>query len=111
LIRWLFSGIATVSLAVNGLLYWQSDAFPKNLPTGNAGWVEAYLHLFSDPFAAGCILLFTVALTVATMCITELLLGLIFSIVAAAATLFCLVGQLATHYPPLAHMLLRLLPS
>lgn len=110
MIRWLFSGIATVSLAFNGLLYWQSDSFPKDLPNGSAGWVEAYLHLFSDPFAAGCILVFTVALTIATMCITELLLGLIFSIVAAGATLFCLVGQLATHYPPLAHLLLRILP-
>ncbi len=105
----MFSGIATVSLAVNGLLYWQSDAFPKDLPSSGEAWIEAYLHLFHDPFSSGCILVLTLGFTLAAMCITELLLGLVFTILAAAATVFCLVGQLSVHYPPLGHLLIRLL--
>jgi hypothetical protein len=105
----MFSGITTVSLAVNGLLYWQSDSFPKDLPVSGEGWIQAYLYLFHDPFSSGCFLLLTATLAVATMCITELLLGLVFAIVATIATLFCLVGQLSAHYPPLGHMLIRII--
>jgi hypothetical protein len=106
-IRWLLTGVSTVSLAVNGLLLWQADGFPHDLPRNGVRWVEAYLNLFTDPFSAYLIFGLTLALTLSSFCITELLLGLVFVTLSAFLALLCLIGQVSIHYPPLAHILIQ----
>jgi len=106
-IRWLSSGIATISLCVNGLLLWQSEGFPQQLPQNTVSWLEAYFHLFVDPLTATMIFSFTLLLALATFCITELLLGLIFSVITGIAALLSLFGQIAVHYPPFAHFVIH----
>ncbi len=107
MIRWLLTGVSTVSLAVNGLMLWQVNGFPSDLPSTGVRWMEAYFHLFSDPFSAAVIYGLTLALALASFCITELLLGLIFVALTAVLALVCLIGQASVHYPPLAHILIR----
>lgn len=109
MIRWLLTGISTVSLAVNGLLLWQADGFPRDLPPNGIRWMEAYLSLFADPFMASVLFGITALLTLASFCITEILLGLVFITVSACLSFICLLGQVSVHYPPLGHVLIRFL--
>jgi hypothetical protein len=99
--------MATIALCVNGLLLWQSEGFPQLLPHGTRAWVEAYFHLFSDPLTSTLIFLFTVLLALATFCISEMLLGLVFSIITGALAVLSLLGQIAYHYPPFSHFLIH----
>jgi hypothetical protein len=108
MIRLAFSAVSTLCLLAAAFLLLQSDAFPEQLPADAAGWVAAFFVLFRDPVTAAALLAGCAALAVVSACVTELLLGLIFSIVSGAVSLACLIGFLGSHYPPLAGYLERL---
>lgn len=103
MIKLLASGITFLSLAGSGLLLIQSDFFPEKLPSHPADMALAFFYLCSDPLSAMALLGFSILFAAAAFCITELLLSLVFSLAAMAASLLCLVGFVGTAYPPLAH--------
>lgn len=95
-------------LAVAYLL-WQSPGVPEKLPSDLAGWVAAWIHLFRNPVAAASLFGLTVALAVVAASVTELLLGLLFSLLTAAAALLCLIGAFGAQHPPFAESVLNFL--
>ena len=104
----LFFRSATALCLIFGFLLWKAGLSPENLP-GYGGWADAYFDLFRDPMSAAAMLAGCLLLATASACITELLLGLIFSALSAALSLLCLIGFLGAHYPFLARILERFL--
>ena len=109
MIRLAFGAVSTLSLLAATFLLFQSDGFPEQLPVQAADWVAAYFGLFHEPVTAAALIGLCVALAAVSACVTELLLGLVFSIATAAVSSACLLGFLGGHYPPLAEYLAELL--
>lgn len=101
MLKFLLSCVSTLSLLTGGLLLWRTDFFPEKLPTGLGTWVAAFFGLFHDPFTALCLYGFTLIVAVGAWFITELVLGLVWTAVAATLSFLCLLGLLSVHYPPL----------
>lgn len=101
MLKFLISCISTLSLLASGLLLWRSDFFPEKLPSGLGTWIAAFFGLFHDPFAAMFLYGLTLVVAVGSWFITEIVLSLVWSIVAAGLSFVCLLGLLSVHYPPL----------
>jgi len=82
-------------------MLWMSDFFPEKLPGGLAGWVEAFLKLFHEPFTAMAIYGLTLVIILASWLITEILFSLIFAILATGLSFMCLLGFLSVHFASL----------
>jgi hypothetical protein len=95
-------GLSLLCLLSAAFLMWQTPGFPEGLPSDLAGWAAAWFDLFENPLAALALLCACAAFAVAAASVTELLLGLIFSIATAAFSLLCLAGMLGASYPPFA---------
>jgi hypothetical protein len=89
-------------LLVAAILLWQTPGFPERLPTDLADWAVAWFKLFGNPVGALTLFGLCVAFAVASASVTELLLGLLFSITTAALSIFCLLGALGATYKPFA---------
>ena len=105
MIRFVISSVSTLSLLACALLLWQSDFFPEKLPTNLGAWVLAFFGLFHEPFTAMTLYGLTLVIVVASWCITEILLSLIYSIAAGILAFLCLLGFLSVHYPPIQNYL------
>lgn len=101
MLKFLLSCISTVSVLASGLLLWRTDFFPEKLPAGLGAWLAAFFGLFHDPFAAMFLYGLTLVVVVGSWFITEIVLSLAYSLVAAALSFLCLLGFLTVHYPPL----------
>ncbi len=101
MLRFLLSAISTISMVASGFLLWRSDFFPGKLPHGIGAWIAAFFSLFHDPFAAMFIYGFTLLIVMGSWFITEIVLSLAYSCVAAALSFLCLLGFLSVHYPPI----------
>lgn len=94
--------LSLLSLLISAVLLWQAPGFPEGLPGDLAGWATAWFTLFKNPLAALALLCACVAFAMAAASVTELLLGLVFTIATAAFSLLCLAGLLGATYPPFA---------
>jgi hypothetical protein len=94
--------VSLLSLLAAGFLLWQAPDLSGTLPEGLGQWLEAWIDLFREPASAAMLFLLCVAIAVLAASVTELLLGLVFAILAAATSLLCLVGVLAAQYPSFA---------
>jgi hypothetical protein len=101
MLRFLISCISTLSLLASGVLLWQSDFFPEKLPGGLGTWIAAFFSLFHDPFMAMCLYGLTLVVVLGSWFITEIVLSLLYSLVAACLSFLCLMGFLSVHYPPI----------
>jgi hypothetical protein len=101
MLRFLISSVSTLSLLISGFLLWRSDFFPEKLPGGLGNWIAAVFSLFHDPFMAMFLYGLTLVVVLGSWFITEIVLSLIYSIVAAGLSFLCLLGFLSVHYPPL----------
>ena len=101
MLKFLLSCVSTVSVLASGLLLWRSDFFPEKLPGGLGAWLASFFGLFHDPFASMCLYGLTLAVVMGSWFITEIVLSLVYSILAAALSFLCLLGFLTVHYPPL----------
>ena len=101
MLKFLISCVSTVSVLASGLLLWRSDFFPEKLPAGLGTWVAAFFGLFHDPFTAMFLYGLTLIVVMGSWFITEIVLSLLYSIVAAGLSFLCLLGFLSVHYPPL----------
>lgn len=101
MLRFLISCISTLSLLASGLLLWQSDFFPEKLPDGLGAWLASFFGLFHDPMMAMFLYGMTLVVVAGSWFITEIVLSLLYSLVAAGLSLLCLLGFLSVHYPPL----------
>lgn len=86
-----------------------SPTFPERLPSDAAGWASALFALFRQPVGAGVVLSLSVLLAAVAASVTELLLGLIFSVLSALLALVCLLCVLGARYPGFAESLLNFL--
>lgn len=109
MIKVLCGAVSMLSLLVAGLLMWQTPGFAEALPVGKAEWILAWIELFRNPVAAVPLFLLCISVAVLAASVTELLLGLIFSLFAASLSVLCLLGVLANHYPPVVEYLEKLL--
>jgi hypothetical protein len=100
-LKFLLSCVSTVSILASGLLLWRTDFFPEKLPAGLGAWLAAFFGLYHDPMAALFLYGLTLVVVAGSWFITEILLSLIYSIVAAVLAFLCLLGFLTVHYPPL----------
>jgi len=94
--------LSLLCLLAAAFLIWQTPAFPENLPTDSAGWVAAWFKVFRNPVSALSLFGLSVAFAIAAASVTELLLGIIFSLVTAGLSILCLVGALGANYKPFA---------
>ena len=101
MLRFLISCVSTISLLASGLLLWQSDFFPEKLPRGMGTWIAAFFSLFHDPFTAMFLYGLTLVVVMGSWFITEIVLSLFYSLVAAGLSFLCLLGFLSVHYPPI----------
>jgi hypothetical protein len=101
MLRFLISCLSTLSLLASGILLWQSDFFPEKLPHGIGTLLAAFFSLFHEPFAAMTLYALTLFIVLGSWFITEIVLSLAYSIVAAGLSFLCLMGFLSVHYPPI----------
>jgi hypothetical protein len=101
MLKFLISCVSTISLVASGLLLWRSDFFPEKLPAGLGTWIAAVFGLFHEPFAAMILYALTLVVVMGSWFITEIILSLLYSIVAAGLSFLCLLGFISVHYPPL----------
>lgn len=101
MLRFLLSCLSTLSLLASGFLLWRSDFFPEKLPHSIGTWIAAFFSLFHEPFAAMFIYGLTLVVVLGSWFITEIVLSLLYAIVAAGLSFLCLLGFLSVHYPPL----------
>lgn len=99
MLRFLISCVSTLSLLASGLFLWRSDFFPENLPVGLGGWLAAFFGFFHEPMMAMFLFGLTLVVVVGSWFITEIVLSLAYSIVAAGLSFLCLLGFLSVHYP------------
>ena len=92
-------------LLAAAVLLWLVPGFTGNLPGELADWAVAWFGFFRNPVTALAILALCVALSFAAASVTELLLGAVLSVVAAAASLLCLLGVLGAQFPGFAKSL------
>lgn len=89
-------------LLAAAFLLWQAPGLFENLPSGAANWATAWFKLFQNPVAALSLFGLCAAFAVVASSVTELLLGLLFSLVTALLSLLCLAGALGATYQPFA---------
>ncbi len=89
-------------LLAAAFLLWQAPGFFESLPAGAANWATAWFNLFQNPVAALSLFGLCVAFAIVASSVTELLLGLLFSLVTALLSLLCLAGALGATYQPFA---------
>lgn len=100
--RILLSAISFLCLITAGLMLWQSHTLPDHFPHGAAAWLSAWFALFSNPISAATLLAGSFLLAAAAACISELLIGLLFTLFAALISALCLFGFMGSHYPMVA---------
>jgi hypothetical protein len=100
-VKFLLSCISTLSAVAGGILLWRTDFFPEKLPHGLGAWIAAFFGLFHDPFAALFLYGLTLVVLLGSWFITEIVLSLVYSVVAAALSFLCLLGFISAYYPPL----------
>jgi hypothetical protein len=101
MLRFLISCISSLSLLASGFLLWRSDFFPEKLPSGVGTWIAAFFSVFHEPFTAMFLYGLTLLVVLGSWFITEIVLSLVYSIVAAGLSFLCLLGFLSVHYPPI----------
>ena len=101
MLRFLISCISSLSLLASGVLLWSSDFFPEKLPGGFGTWIAAFFSMFHEPFMAMFLYGLTLLVVLGSWFITEIVLSLVYSLVAAALSFLCLMGFLSVHYPPI----------
>lgn len=94
--------LSLLCLLAAAVLIWQTPGFPEKLPTDFAEWVAAWFRLFRNPVSALTLFALCAAFAMVSASVTELLLGLAFSLVTAALSLLCLFGALGATYHPFA---------
>ncbi|HEX2612737.1 MAG TPA: hypothetical protein VHO02_03990, partial [Fibrobacteria bacterium] len=101
--------IALLALLAAAMLLWITPGFAAALPSGLAGWTGAWFAAFRNPGLSIWLFAFCTLLAVAAACVTELLLGILFSVLAALVSLFCLMGVLGARFPGVAEWVEKLL--
>jgi hypothetical protein len=97
--------LSLMCLLAVAVLIWQTPGFPERLPSDLADWVAAWFRLFQNPVAALVLFCLCAAFAVVAASVTELLLGMIFSLATAALSLLCLVGALGATFKSFAETL------
>lgn len=109
MIRLILSTLSFLCLLAAGILLWQSHSLSGNVPHGAAGWMNAWFGLFQDPLTAAALLAGGFTFSVASACISEMLIGLILSFLSMLISALCLLGFMGGHYPSLAAQMVKLL--
>ncbi len=91
--------VALLSLLASAFLLWAMAGAAEVVFSGPGGWVAAWLEAFRNPGTAVVLLGVCALFAFAAASVTELLLSLLFSILAALTGLLCLLGALAVKYP------------
>jgi hypothetical protein len=94
--------LSLLCLVVAAILLLQMPGFPEELPIDLADWAVAWFNLFRNPVAALALFGLCVGFAVVAASVTELLLGLLFSLTTAVLSILCLVGALGATYAPFA---------
>jgi len=94
--------LSLLCLLVAAFVLWQTPGFPEKLPTDLVDWVEAWFRMFRNPVSALALFGLCAAFAVVSASVTELLLGVIFSLTTAVLSVLCLVGALGASYKPFA---------
>jgi hypothetical protein len=106
----LASGIlAGVCLVAAAVVLWLSPVFPEKLPPHLADWGLAWIALFQNPAAAALLLSLALLGLVGALCLTDILVGIFFSLGAALFAILCLLGALGSRFAPVAKSLESLL--
>ena len=100
--------LAVVCLLATAVVLWQSPVFPERLPEHLADWMVAWFKLFKSPAGAAILVTLSLVFVAAAMCIADILLGILFSFVAALFALLCLLGALGSQFAPVANSLEQL---
>ncbi len=100
--RIILCAISFLCLLATGLLLWQSHTLPEHFPHGAAGWLNAWFGLFANPITAATILVGAFFITIASACISELLVGLLLTSASMLISILCLLGFMGGHYPSVA---------
>ncbi len=106
--RFLASALSSLSLIASGVFIWFSGIIPQRLPDSAAGWISTWFNLFHDPIFGFFIFLLVTAVVLGSWFITEIVLGLAYSILAGCLAFVCFLGFLSLHYPGLEETLVRL---
>ena len=101
MIRFFLSCMSTLSLLVSGFFLWRTHTIPDKLPHSIATWIAAFFGLFQDPFTGMVLFSLTLLVVLGSWFITEILLSLVYSIIASVLAFLCLLGLLSVHFPPL----------
>ncbi len=91
--------LALFSLLASALLLWTIAGAAEVLFSGPGGWIAAWLEAFRNPGTAVLLVGLSALFAFAAASVTEILLSLLFSLLAALAGLLCLLGTLAVKYP------------
>jgi hypothetical protein len=97
--------LAVVCLLAAAIVIWQSPVFPEKLPEHLADWAAAWVKLFKNPAGAAVFLSLSLLMLAAAMCITDILTGILFSLLTALFAVFCLLGALGSQFEPVAKSL------
>jgi hypothetical protein len=100
--------LAVVCLLAALIVLWVSPVFPESLPRHLADWAVAWFKLFRNPAAATILLSSSLLLLAGAMCIADILLGILFSFLAALLAFLCLLGALGSQFDPVAKSLVNL---
>jgi hypothetical protein len=101
--------VALLSLLAAAALLWAAPGIGGDMPHGLAGWAAAGFAAFKVPATAILLLVFCAALVAAAMSVTELLLGIAFSVLAALVSFACLFGVLGSRYPGFEEWVIKIL--
>lgn len=104
-----FGIAAVVCILAAGILLWLSPVFPEQLPHHAADWAVAWFGLFRNPAAAAVLLSGSLLLLVSAMCLSDILVGILFSFLAALFAIACLLGVLALRFDGVATSMEHLL--
>ena len=97
--------LAVACLLAAVLVLWSSPVFPENLPHHFGDWILAWISLFRNPAAAAIFLSTALAMLVGAMCLSDILVGIFFSLLAALFAILCLTGAVASRFEGVAHSL------
>jgi hypothetical protein len=70
-----------------------------------ADWAAAWFKLFRNPAAAATLLAVSAVLVAGAMCVTDILIGILFSFLSALFAVLCLLGALGSQFAPVAKSL------
>ena len=100
--RIILSAFSFLCLITAGLMLWQSHTLPEHFPHGAAAWLNTWFGLFTNPISAAALLAGSFFLAAAAACISEMLIGLLFTLFSALISALCLFGFMGSHYPTVA---------